>query len=138
MQSFLEFADHQKVTRSGGYLAYELSGASRAMLLRKFEPKYPKIICEHVTYKFPAQQGDDMPPIVKNAHVIGYQNGDGIEALVVEINGSSKRPDGKLFHITLSLDPTKKKPVHSNDLLAQNGFSRVTPIAIELEPKQIF
>lgn len=137
MRTFLEY-NEPKVTRAGGYLAYQLAGNSRIALLKKFEPKYPKVICEHVTYKFPANVGDNLPPEVNDAHVIGYQNGDGIEALVVEINGTTQRPDGRLYHITLSLDPTKKKPVHSNDLLAQNGFMRVNPISISLEPKQIF
>lgn len=139
MKTFNEFLFEDVVTRSGGYLAYVLAGASRTALLNRFEPKYPKVVCEHVTYKFPAKTGDAMPPIVHDAHVIGYQDGDGIEALVVEINGSTKRPsDGKLFHITLSFDPSEKKPVHSNDLLAEKGFSHVTPIAIHLEPKQVF
>jgi hypothetical protein len=139
MKSFTQFNEEAKVTRSGGYLGYELSHASRTHLLDKFKPKYPKVICEHVTYKFPATVGDDMPPPVHEAHVVGYADGDGIEALVVKINGTTKRAsDGKILHITLSLDPAKKKAVHSNDLLAQNGYTQVTPVAIELEPKQFF
>lgn len=137
VKSFQQF-NEEKVTRNGGYLGYELAEASRNALLRLFEPQYKKVICHHITYKFPAEVGDDMPPAVHSAHVIGYQDGDGIEALVVEINGNDKRPDGKLMHITLSLDPTKKKPVHSNDLLAEKGFRRVTPVVIHLAPKQFF
>ena len=79
-----------------------------------------------------------MPPPVREAHVIGYQNGDGIEALVVEINGETKQVGGRLLHITLSLDPAKRKPKHSGEMLAQDGFHHVTPISIELEPKQFF
>jgi len=53
---------------------------------------------------------------------------------MVEINGERKRPDGKLYHITLSLDRAKKKkPVHSNDLVAK-GFKHISPISIHLEP----
>jgi hypothetical protein len=140
MKSFTQFNEEAaKVTRSGGYLGYELSHASRTHLLDKFKPKFPKVICEHVTYKMPAKAGDDMPPPVHEAHVVGYAEGDGIEALVVKINGTTIRPsDGRLFHITLSLDPTKKKPFHSNELLSQSGYTQVTPVAIELEPKQFF
>jgi hypothetical protein len=119
-----------------GYMAYSLTGASRTDLLHHFPAKYPEVICHHVTVTFPAKSTDDLPPAVREAHVVGYEDsGDGIEALVVEINGKTKRPDGKLFHITLSLDRTKgKKPVHSNQLLAK-GFKHISPIAIHLEPK---
>jgi hypothetical protein len=140
MKTFTEYITEstEKVTKAGGYLAYELSSTSRTMLLKRFVPKYDEVICHHVTYRFPAKTGDDMPPAAHEAHVIGYEDsGDGIEALVVEVNGSTKRPDGKLFHITLSLSRSAgKKPVHSNDLV-NKSFQDVTPIAIQLEPKQI-
>jgi len=139
MQSFLEHTTAATVTKSGGYLAYELTSASRNDLLKKFDPKYPEVICHHVTVQFPAKVGDAMPPAAQTAHVIGYEDSkDGIEALVVNINGSSTRPDGKLFHITLSLDRSKgKKPVHSNDIV-NKGFQKVSPFVIHIIPKQIF
>ena len=128
MLTFEEFA-------KSGYLAYTLSASSRNDLLHHFKPKYPEVICQHITYKFPAKSTDTLPPAVHEAHVVGYEDsGDGIEAVVVEINGSTKRPDGKLFHITISLDRSKgKKPVHSNDLVNKK-FSHISPIAIHLTP----
>jgi hypothetical protein len=118
-----------------GYLAYKLSPSSREQLIHHFKPKYPEVIAGHVTYKHPAKSNEDLPPVAHDAHVVGYEDSeDGIEALVVEINGSTKRPDGKLFHITLSLDRAKgKKPVHSNDLVNKK-FTHVSPIAIHLTP----
>lgn len=118
-----------------GYLAYSLSPSSRNDILRHFPAKYPEIICQHVTYKFPAKSSDELPPAIKEAHVVGYEDsGDGIETVVIEINGSTKRPDGKLFHITLSLDRSKgKKPVHSNDLVNKK-FTPVTKFPIHLTP----
>jgi hypothetical protein len=116
-------------------MAYTLSADSRSKLLLHFRPKYPETICEHITYKFPAKSNEEMPPEVHEAHVVGYEDsGDGIEALVVEINGSTKRPDGKLFHITLSLDRAKgKKPFHSNALV-NNSYKHVPPFAIHVTP----
>jgi hypothetical protein len=118
-----------------GYLAYSLTGASRNDLLHRFKPKNPEVICQHVTFKFPAKSSDELPPAAHEAHVVGYAEEDGLEALVVEINGHTKRPsDGKLFHITLSLDRKKgKKPVHSNALVGK-GFKHIPPISIHLEP----
>ena len=118
-----------------GYTAYELTDASRRELLNHFKPKNPEVICHHVTYKFPASSTEELPPAAHDAHVVGYASQDGLEALVVEINGSTKRPDGKLFHITLSRDRAKKmKPVHSNNLVGA-GFTHVPAFPIHLEPK---
>lgn len=130
--TFQNFLNEGSVT--SGYLAYTLSASSRNDVLHHFKPKYPEVICQHVTYKFPAKSTDELPPEVKEAHVIGYENGDGIEAIVIEINGSTKRPDGKLYHITLSLDRAKgKKPVHSNDLVNKK-FTPVAKFPVHLTP----
>ena len=119
-----------------GYLAYTLSDSSRRALLAHFEPQFEKVICHHVTYQFPAKKTDPLPPAVHEAHVVGYAEEDGLECLVVEVNGHTKRPDGKLYHITLSLDAKKgKKPVHSNELLQRKGYKHVSPIAITLKPE---
>ena len=118
-----------------GYLAYTLSASSRNDLLHHFKPKYPEVKCKHVTVKFPAKSDEELPPAAHEARVVGYEDsGDGIEAVVIEINGSTKRPDGKLFHITLSFDPSKgKKPFHSNELVNKK-FTHVSPITIHLTP----
>jgi len=37
---------------------------------------------------------------------------------LVELNGSTRRSDGRLYHITWSLDRSKgKKPFHTNDII---------------------
>jgi hypothetical protein len=118
------------------YLAYEVKEGSRQRLLRMFPPKYPETICGHVTIKFPASEGDVPPAPVESAYVVGYaDSGDGLEALVVEIDGGTKRADGKFFHITLSLDRAAgKKPVQSNALVSK-GYQPVGRIPIWVEPK---
>jgi hypothetical protein len=58
-----------------------------------------------------------------------------LEALVVSINTGITRPDGGSYHITLSLDPNKYSPKHSNDLIAKKGYNTVTPYLIKVEPK---
>ena len=119
-----------------GYTAYSLTDASRKAVLHQFKPKYSDVICEHVTYKFPAKSSDPLPPAVHEAHVVGYEDdGEGLEALVVEVNGKLHRPDGKLFHITLSLDRSKgKKPFHSNALV-NKSYKPVPRFAVHLEPE---
>lgn len=113
------------------YTAYVLDNASRDALLKKFPPKYPKVVAHHVTNEFgvPATTEAPQPADVK---VIGYvDSGDGLEVLVCTVNGKPERPDGKRYHITWSLDPEKYSPVDSNKLLASTKFTLklATPIA---------
>jgi hypothetical protein len=57
----------------------------------------------------------------------------GHECLVVEMDGSTDRPDGSTYHITWSLGPGRKAR-ESNDVLRDRGWTHVDPIDIELEP----
>lgn len=60
---------------------------------------------------------DQVPyqPDVK-VNVIGYAQGQLIEALAVEIDGKTRRLDGSFYHVTLSLS-APRKPVDSNTLI---------------------
>jgi pyrimidine deaminase RibD-like protein len=95
-------------------------------LLRQFVPKNPEVVCHHVTVDFRARTGSVLPDAVTHAEVVGYAYEDGLEALIVSVNGSTDRPDGGTFHVTLSLDRSKgKKPAHSNDLV-KSGYEKVS------------
>lgn len=118
-----------------GYTGYLLSEKSRVDLTAHFPPKYPKFIGHHATHKFGAYEGDSIPEIEK-AEIIGYAEEDGIEALVVKINGSTfNEISNSIYHITWSLDPNKKSPKDSNKLIASKGFKDISPISIELTPE---
>lgn len=119
------------------YLAFELDKKSRRQLAKVFAPKYPEFVGHHITYKFGVSNDAKIPSVPKSVQVIGYvDDGEGIEALVVSINGSKDRPDGNTYHITWSLDREKgKKPMHSNNLIATQGFKNVKPIKIAVKPK---
>jgi hypothetical protein len=61
-------------------------------------------------------------------------DGHGLECLVVEIDGTTDRPDGSTFHITWSLGPGRRAG-QSNDLLRDRGWDSVErPIPVELTP----
>lgn len=111
-----------KSMNTNHYTAYVLTDKARNALLKKYPPKYPKVIAHHVTVQFgvPADTQPPAPAIVK---VIGYvDSGDGLEVLVATVNSEQDRPDGKRYHITWSLDPSKYSPVDSNTLLSNNQF----------------
>ena len=105
------------------YLAFVLSEASRAELLKKFPPKFERTICHHVTIQFNNIHFDSVPEQPDcDVYVIGYAEDENIEALAVEIAGQTKRSDGSFFHVTHSLS-APKKPVDSNKL-----FDKIKPI----------
>jgi hypothetical protein len=111
-----------------GYQALELSQASRIQLAQMFPAKFGDFIGHHITYAFGVKS--DVPlPEVQNIEVVGYAvDPQGIEALVVSVNGTTVRPDGKTFHITWSLDRDAGfKPVHSNDLVSK-GWTKVQKV----------
>lgn len=106
-----------------GYIAFQLNKDSQKELLNTFKPSFENIKCHHITYKFGVAPTDKLPSQTEG-YVVGYKKGEGIEALVVEINFKSLRPDGKLYHITLSHD-NNHKPVQSNNLLADNKYTKL-------------
>lgn len=119
------------------YIAYLLNDQTRQRLTELFPPKYPEFIGHHITLTF-AKRDAPLPEMPKRARVVGHaDNGIGLEALVVEIDGNIHRPDGKIFHITWSLDRTKGfKPVDSNTLVAQ-GYQPIDPVEIMVTPEMV-
>jgi hypothetical protein len=109
------------VNHKRNYIGWFLNDAQKHKLLNIFKPKFKKVYADHVTYKF-GTGNESLLPNLKSFEIIGYVHADGIEALVVSINGSYKRPDGKVYHITWSLDPSKYKPVDSNDLIEKKHW----------------
>lgn len=109
------------------YTAYVLSDETIERLMERFPPKYEKVIAHHVTVEFGVPEGTEPPPEA-DIKVVGYADSeDGLEALVVSVNGSPKREDGKHFHVTWSLDPDKYKPVDSNELIGYGNYTLVLP-----------
>lgn len=114
-----------------GYQAYTLTENARQMLMAQFDPKFPEFIGHHITIRMGAKSTDPLP-FASSIQVVGYACNDaGIEALVVEVDGTTERADGKIYHITWSLDRDAGfKPVKSNDLVA-GGYTRIAnPINI--------
>ena len=115
---------------------WKLDAASREFLLEIFPPRWPDLVADHVTLHPRATPSGPLPS-QRRAEVIGHaDDGEGLEALVVAIDGSAARPDGSIFHITWSLDRKRaRKPVESNALLARDCWQRLAaPIAIDIIP----
>ncbi|MCM8557320.1 hypothetical protein [Sphingomicrobium sediminis] len=121
----------------GRPVGWLLEDESRAKLLDRFPPLYAEIIAHHVTLwgrKYRAT-----PPDPAEIAVVGHADaGDGIEALVVTVDGNVHRPDGSHYHITWSLDPASgKKPKDSNVLIADHDWEEIDPIPVTAVPAYI-
>ena len=116
-------------------IGWLLDAAERAALLERFAPVYPDIIAHHVTLKMKARPRAALPPACSGAIVGEADDGAGVQCLVVEVEGSSVRPDGGIYHITWSLDPhRRRRPVESNGVIAWLGWRAVEPVRIALIP----
>lgn len=117
------------------YLAYEVPEKARNELASLFPPKYPDFIGHHVTKVFGVSEVTVPDESKSDITVIGHMWDDGVETLVVDVNGSPHRPDGKVYHITWSLDRSLgKTPRMSNDLLEKRGwFVVLVPYTFEAE-----
>ena len=112
-------------------IGYKLSPQSRQKLLERFPPKYPRVICDHITYQFGAPRDAPLPSEPEIVEVVGYINSDdGVEGLLVNIDGTVDRPDGNKYHITLSLNKDRR-PVETNDFV--DTADSIDPIAIDVK-----
>lgn len=117
-------------------IVYLLSPASRAAILERFPPRFGDVVCHHVTERFGVSGKEMTVPEPVRIIVVGYACDVSLEALVVTVNGTTARPDGMVYHVTLSLDRSKgRKPVDSNHVIASTGWSQVEPFMIEAVPR---
>jgi len=108
------------------YTAFNLSDSSKCALLELFPPRYSRVCADHVTLDMGVNNISKLMTKYPNplVTVYGYvTDGDSIETVLVSLNNDTIRKDGRKFHITLSLDPTKgRKPVDSNKIIESYNF----------------
>jgi hypothetical protein len=116
------------------YTGWLVDPAQRDALLARFPPRYPRVVAHHVTLKFGEREAGS--PGAVAAEIVGEaDDGAGVQALVVRIDGAEARPDGGTFHITWSLAPGREAR-ESNDVIAERGWrSLVEPAPVRLLPK---
>ena len=122
------------MAKRGTVTGWKLPSNERDQLLQRFKPKYENVVADHVTLRTEATPATPLPP-KPDARIVGRaDDGTSLECLVVELDGTTERPDGSTYHITWSLGPTRKAR-ESNHLLRDQGWQPLpTTIDIELEP----
>ena len=124
------------MAKPGSVIGWTLDQKERAELLERFPPRFAKAVAHHVTLATDAEQRD-LPPDVRAAIVGRTDDGAGVEAMVVTIDGETDRPDGSTFHITWSLGDGRRAR-ESNDVLKERGWTGLDqPVAISLTPARI-
>lgn len=115
---------------------WKLDRAQRGHLLTRYPPRYGEAVADHVTQLSDKAGGDvaDPPDPVSDARIVGRaDDGEGVEAMVVAIAGSTDRPDGGVWHVTWSLGEGRAAR-ESNDVIARHGWSDLDGGLLRLEP----
>ena len=122
------------MARPGTVTGWKLPRDERQLLLQRFQPKYENVIADHVTLRTGANTSTPLPR-KPEAWIVGRaDDGRSLECLVVELDGTTDRPDGSTYHITWSLGPGRKAG-ESNDVLRDQGWQPIaTRLPVELEP----
>src|SRR4051812_9869220 len=111
------------MAKRGTVTGWELPPGERERLLERFPPRYEKLIADHVTLRVGATELPRKP----RARVVGRaDDGQSLECLVVELDGTIDRPDGSTYHITWSLGPGREA-IESNDVLRDLGWQEFLP-----------
>jgi hypothetical protein len=100
---------------------WKLDPAQRAELLLQFPPRYPNVVADHVTLESGVGPDTSLPPEAE-AEIVGRaDDGKGVEAMVVRLNGTTDRPEGSTYHITWSLAEGRRAK-ESNEVIARDGW----------------
>lgn len=102
------------------WCGWKLDRGERAALLARHPPRYARTVADHVTFG-PAEETSALPE-ASTARIVGRaDDGEGVEAMVVEIGGATARPTGGTYHVTWSLAPGREAR-ESNDVIARCGW----------------
>lgn len=117
-------------------IGWVLDKTEREQLLTRFPPEWPDVIADHLTLD--ADAGPDAePPQVTSAEIVGGINdGEGVQVMVVAIDGSTDRPDGGTYHITWSIDHGRgRTAAESNRVIDEHGWRPLDdPVPIRIIP----
>jgi hypothetical protein len=115
-------------------IGWKLDPDQRKELLQQFPPKFSEVVADHVTL-LPRVPARAELPSEEHGEIVGrIDDGEGVEAMVVSLGGTTDRPDGGTYHITWSLSPGRRAK-ESNDVIASLGWTEIElPMPVRLIP----
>ena len=117
-------------------IGWKLDREQRKELLQQFPPRYRNVDADHVTLRTRASDDARLPDETLGEIVGRADDGQGVEAMVVAIGGTTDRPDGSTYHITWSLEPGREAR-ESNDVLAALEWAAFDlPMPVKLKPSR--
>ncbi|MFN3389322.1 MAG: hypothetical protein ACK40O_10350 [Allosphingosinicella sp.] len=120
--------------RGDSVIGWKLDRAQRKELLQQFPPRFASVVADHVTLQAKASPDAPLPDETLGEIVGRVDDGEGVEALVVSIGGTTDRPDGSTYHITWSLGDGRRAK-ESNDVLAGRRWETFDlPMPVKLQP----
>jgi hypothetical protein len=96
----------------------------RVRLLEAFPPAYPRVVARHVALEGAELPDFPLPPQTEGFVVGVADDGAGVQALVVEIGGTTRRPDGSTYHIPWSRGPGRRT-AQCGDVIRDRGWKSV-------------
>ncbi|HZG07884.1 MAG TPA: hypothetical protein VEZ70_02780 [Allosphingosinicella sp.] len=115
-------------------IGWKVDREQRKELLQQFPPQYSNPVADHVTLRSRVPRTDALPGPVHGEIVGKVDDGRGVEAMVVRIDGTTDRPDGSTYHITWSLG-AGRRAVESNDALRSEPWTMFDlPMPVKLAP----
>jgi hypothetical protein len=115
-------------------IGWKLDRVQRNELLQQFAPIYQHVVADHVTLQAKVAADAALPDETHGEIVGRTDDGEGVEALVVAIAGTTDRPDGSTYHITWSLGDGRRAK-ESNDVIRDRGWTSIDlPMPVRLDP----
>ncbi|HEX8653718.1 MAG TPA: hypothetical protein VF693_00650 [Allosphingosinicella sp.] len=129
-------AAHEQAGKGDGVIGWKLDRGQRTELLQQFPPRYRNVDADHVTLTVGASPDAALPEETHGEIVGRVDDGRGVEAMVVRIDGTTDRPDGSTYHITWSLEDGRKAH-ESNDVLRERDWAAFDlPMPLQLRPER--
>ena len=125
-----------KAGKGDSVIGWALDDGQRNELLQQFPPKFANVVADHVTLAAKASREAKLPGETTGEIVGRVDDGEGVEALVVSLDGSTDRPDGSTYHITWSLEKGRRAK-ESNEVIARLGWTPIDlPMPVNLIPRR--
>lgn len=116
-----------------GYVGWRLPDTERQRLLTLFPPQFDRVVAHHVTLQFGVTSLVPLPDAHAGVVVAQVVDPTGVQALVMQIGGTTRRPSGGTYHVTWSL-AAGRKPVESNQVIDRMEWQKVSPELVQLVP----
>jgi hypothetical protein len=125
---------HAQAGHGDKVTGWKLDREQRKELLQQFPPRFRNVVADHVTLSAKASDRAPLPDEIVGEIVGRADDGLGVEAMVVRIDGTTDRPDGSTYHITWSLADGRRAK-ESNDVLREHRWTMFDlPMPVRLIP----